>query len=158
MSLDCNSSFVLHGFHACNRARTQLLGPGFDEMLGLGLGSWDPIWNCGTRLTRGDQKLWQCLGQNMKAFWVVPEGCASIMVPRNSEAVQNMSNFGKFAAGEPLKLRLNVVNAVFVQQTMKTASFDEELAFKQKERDIVTYTNKVRRQDVRDQKQLSRLP
>ncbi|CAE7542101.1 NaCP60E [Symbiodinium natans] len=40
---------------------------------------------------------------------------------------------------------LNVVNAVFVQQTMKTASFDEELAFKQKERDVVTYTNKVRR-------------
>ena len=34
------------------------------------------------------------------------------------------------------KLRLNVVNAVFVQQTMKTASSDEELAFKQKERDI----------------------
>ena len=33
-------------------------------------------------------------------------------------------------------LRLNVVNAVFVQQTMKTASSDEELAFKQKERDI----------------------
>eukprot|EP00913_Durusdinium_trenchii_P013988 g13135.t1 len=31
---------------------------------------------------------------------------------------------------------LNVVNAVFVQQTMKTASSDEELAFKQKERDI----------------------
>lgn len=40
---------------------------------------------------------------------------------------------------------LNVVNAVFVQQTMKTASFDEELAFKQKERDVITYTNKVRR-------------
>eukprot|EP00913_Durusdinium_trenchii_P012810 g12028.t1 len=31
---------------------------------------------------------------------------------------------------------LNVVNAVFVQQTIKTASSDEELAFKQKERDI----------------------
>ena len=30
---------------------------------------------------------------------------------------------------------LNVVNAVFVQQTMKTASSDEELAFKQKEKD-----------------------
>ena len=31
---------------------------------------------------------------------------------------------------------LNVVNAVFVQQTMKTASSDEDLAFKQKEKDI----------------------
>ncbi|CAE7219137.1 unnamed protein product [Symbiodinium pilosum] len=30
---------------------------------------------------------------------------------------------------------LNVVNSVFVQQTMKTASSDEELAFKQKEKD-----------------------
>eukprot|EP00438_Fugacium_kawagutii_P023586 Skav205942 [mRNA] locus=scaffold442:26363:34325:+ [translate_table: standard] len=30
---------------------------------------------------------------------------------------------------------LNVVNAVFVQQTMKTASSDEELAFRQKEKD-----------------------
>eukprot|EP00913_Durusdinium_trenchii_P021590 g20288.t1 len=35
---------------------------------------------------------------------------------------------------------LNVVNAVFVQQTMKTASSDEELAFKQKERDATLYT------------------
>jgi len=40
---------------------------------------------------------------------------------------------------------LNVVNAVFVQQTMKTASSDEELAFKQKERDAAMYTKKVRR-------------
>eukprot|EP00435_Cladocopium_sp_Y103_P037611 s944_g10.t1 len=40
---------------------------------------------------------------------------------------------------------LNVVNAVFVQQTMKTASSDEELAFKQKERDISMYTRKVRK-------------
>eukprot|EP00434_Breviolum_minutum_P016746 symbB.v1.2.014769.t1/scaffold1084.1/size139254/8 len=40
---------------------------------------------------------------------------------------------------------LNVVNAVFVQQTMKTASSDEELAFKQKERDIALYTRKVRK-------------
>eukprot|EP00913_Durusdinium_trenchii_P005564 g5184.t1 len=40
---------------------------------------------------------------------------------------------------------LNVVNAVFVQQTMKTASSDEELAFRQKERDIVSYNRKVRR-------------
>ena len=31
---------------------------------------------------------------------------------------------------------LNVVNAVFVQQTMKTASSDEDLAFKQKEKDV----------------------
>lgn len=40
---------------------------------------------------------------------------------------------------------LNVVNAVFVQQTMKTASSDEELAFKQKEKDIAAYARKVRR-------------
>eukprot|EP00913_Durusdinium_trenchii_P004930 g4577.t1 len=45
---------------------------------------------------------------------------------------------------------LNVVNAVFVQQTMqpactKTASSDEELAFKQKERDVALYTRKVRK-------------
>eukprot|EP00434_Breviolum_minutum_P040035 symbB.v1.2.035567.t1/scaffold4823.1/size34300/1 len=40
---------------------------------------------------------------------------------------------------------LNVVNAVFVQQTMKTASSDEELAFKQKERDISAYARKVRK-------------
>lgn len=39
---------------------------------------------------------------------------------------------------------LNVVNAVFVQQTIKTASSDEELAFKQKERDIAMYTRKVK--------------
>ncbi|CAJ1351664.1 unnamed protein product [Effrenium voratum] len=40
---------------------------------------------------------------------------------------------------------LNVVNAVFVQQTMKTASSDEELAFKQKEKDIAMYTRKVKK-------------
>jgi len=40
---------------------------------------------------------------------------------------------------------LNVVNAVFVQQTMKTASSDEELAFKQKEKDIAAYARKVKR-------------
>eukprot|EP00913_Durusdinium_trenchii_P009450 g8883.t1 len=40
---------------------------------------------------------------------------------------------------------LNVVNAVFVQQTMKTASSDEELAFRQKERDKATYTRKVKK-------------
>jgi len=39
---------------------------------------------------------------------------------------------------------LNVVNAVFVQQTMKTASTDEELAFKQKEKDVALYTRKVK--------------
>eukprot|EP00439_Symbiodinium_sp_Y106_P067947 s1454_g11.t1 len=38
-----------------------------------------------------------------------------------------------------------VVNAVFVQQTMKTASSDEELAFKQKERDVALYTRKVKK-------------
>lgn len=40
---------------------------------------------------------------------------------------------------------LNVVNAVFVQQTMKTASSDEELAFRQKERDKAMYTRKVKK-------------
>eukprot|EP00434_Breviolum_minutum_P019270 symbB.v1.2.016982.t1/scaffold1297.1/size126219/6 len=40
---------------------------------------------------------------------------------------------------------LNVVNAVFVQQTMKTATSDEELAFKQKEREMAMYTRKVRK-------------
>ncbi|OLQ08452.1 Sodium channel protein type 11 subunit alpha [Symbiodinium microadriaticum] len=40
---------------------------------------------------------------------------------------------------------LNVVNSVFVQQTMKTASSDEELAFKQKQRDAELYTKKVRK-------------
>ncbi|CAE7206989.1 CACNA1I [Symbiodinium natans] len=40
---------------------------------------------------------------------------------------------------------LNVVNSVFVQQTMKTASSDEELAFKQKQRDVDMYTKKVRK-------------
>ncbi|CAK9089780.1 Sodium channel protein type 9 subunit alpha (Peripheral sodium channel 1) (PN1) (Sodium channel protein type IX subunit alpha) (Voltage-gated sodium channel subunit alpha Nav1.7) [Durusdinium trenchii] len=40
---------------------------------------------------------------------------------------------------------LNVVNSVFVQQTMKTASSDEEFAFKQKEKDAQMYTRKVKR-------------
>jgi len=40
---------------------------------------------------------------------------------------------------------INVVNSVFVQQTMKTASSDEELAFKQKQRDMEMYTKKVRK-------------
>jgi len=40
---------------------------------------------------------------------------------------------------------LNVVNAVFVQQTMKTASSDEDLAFKQKEKDGAVYTRKVKK-------------
>ncbi|CAE7856348.1 Catsper1, partial [Symbiodinium microadriaticum] len=40
---------------------------------------------------------------------------------------------------------LNVVNSVFVQQTMKTATSDEELAFKQKEKDIAQYNRKVRK-------------
>ncbi|CAE7250780.1 CACNA1A [Symbiodinium natans] len=40
---------------------------------------------------------------------------------------------------------LNVVNSVFVQQTMKTATSDEELAFKQKEKDIAVYNRKVRK-------------
>mmetsp|Transcript_28529 Transcript_28529/g.66111 ORF Transcript_28529/g.66111 Transcript_28529/m.66111 type:complete len:617 (+) Transcript_28529:53-1903(+) len=40
---------------------------------------------------------------------------------------------------------LNVVNAVFVQQTMKIASSDEELAFKQKEKELASYTRKVKK-------------
>eukprot|EP00913_Durusdinium_trenchii_P007244 g6808.t1 len=40
---------------------------------------------------------------------------------------------------------LNVVNAVFVQQTMKTASSDEDLAFKQKQKDAAVYTKKVKK-------------
>lgn len=40
---------------------------------------------------------------------------------------------------------LNVVNAVFVQQTMKTASSDEDLAFKQREKDIAQYNRKVKK-------------
>jgi len=39
---------------------------------------------------------------------------------------------------------LNVVNAVFVQQTMKIATSDEQLAFKQKERELAKYTQKVK--------------
>ncbi|CAJ1462263.1 unnamed protein product [Effrenium voratum] len=38
-----------------------------------------------------------------------------------------------------------VVNAVFVQQTMKTASSDEDLAFKQREKDIAMYHRKVKK-------------
>ncbi|CAK9091306.1 Voltage-dependent T-type calcium channel subunit alpha-1H [Durusdinium trenchii] len=40
---------------------------------------------------------------------------------------------------------LNIINAVFVQQTMKTASSDEELAFKQREKEIAAYTRKVKK-------------
>ncbi|CAJ1421749.1 unnamed protein product [Effrenium voratum] len=40
---------------------------------------------------------------------------------------------------------LNVVGAVFVQQTMKIASTDEQLAFKQKERELASYTRKVKK-------------
>eukprot|EP00435_Cladocopium_sp_Y103_P058718 s828_g20.t1 len=36
-------------------------------------------------------------------------------------------------------------NSVFVQQTMKTASSDEDLAFRQKQKDIAAYTRKVRK-------------
>eukprot|EP00930_Biecheleria_cincta_P071027 TRINITY_DN58587_c0_g1_i1.p1 TRINITY_DN58587_c0_g1~~TRINITY_DN58587_c0_g1_i1.p1 ORF type:complete len:607 (+),score=88.77 TRINITY_DN58587_c0_g1_i1:101-1921(+) len=39
---------------------------------------------------------------------------------------------------------INVVNAVFVQQTMKTASSDEELAYRQKQKEIAMYTRKVK--------------
>ncbi|CAE7584038.1 CACNA1H [Symbiodinium natans] len=39
----------------------------------------------------------------------------------------------------------NVVNSVFVQQTMKTASSDEDLAFKQKEKDKALYNRKVKK-------------
>ncbi|CAE7561757.1 Scn11a [Symbiodinium natans] len=40
---------------------------------------------------------------------------------------------------------LNVVNAVFVQQTMLMAANDEDLAFKQKQKDWALYTKKVQR-------------
>ncbi|CAE8657427.1 unnamed protein product [Polarella glacialis] len=40
---------------------------------------------------------------------------------------------------------LNVLNAVFVQQTLKAASSDEEMAFKQKQKDQVKYTQKVKK-------------
>ncbi|CAJ1420432.1 unnamed protein product [Effrenium voratum] len=40
---------------------------------------------------------------------------------------------------------LNVVNAVFVQQTMRTASSDEELAYKQRQKELALYTKKVKR-------------
>lgn len=39
---------------------------------------------------------------------------------------------------------LNVVNSVFVQQTMRIATSDEQLAFKQKERELASYTRKVK--------------
>eukprot|EP00434_Breviolum_minutum_P003929 symbB.v1.2.003454.t1/scaffold194.1/size275082/15 len=38
---------------------------------------------------------------------------------------------------------LNLLNAVFVNQTLRTASGDEELAFKQRQRDLKNYQNKV---------------
>lgn len=40
---------------------------------------------------------------------------------------------------------LNVVSAVFVQQTMKMANSDEELAFRQKEKETASYARKVRK-------------
>lgn len=40
---------------------------------------------------------------------------------------------------------LKIQPVVEVQQTMKTASSDEELAFKQKQKDMATYTKKVRK-------------
>ncbi|CAK9053878.1 unnamed protein product [Durusdinium trenchii] len=40
---------------------------------------------------------------------------------------------------------LNVVNAVFVQQTLRTANSDEDLAFREKQRDIASYTRKIRK-------------
>jgi len=40
---------------------------------------------------------------------------------------------------------LNVVGAVFVQQALKTASSDDDLAFRQKERDIQAYNRKVKK-------------
>lgn len=39
---------------------------------------------------------------------------------------------------------LNVMNAVFVQQTMRTAVMDEDLAFKQRQKEIDQYTKKVK--------------
>lgn len=40
---------------------------------------------------------------------------------------------------------LNVVGAVFVQQALRTASSDDELAFRQKERDTQAYNRKVKK-------------
>ncbi|CAE8628400.1 unnamed protein product [Polarella glacialis] len=40
---------------------------------------------------------------------------------------------------------INVLNAVFVQQTLMAASADEELSFKQKQKDQVKYTQKVKK-------------
>lgn len=39
---------------------------------------------------------------------------------------------------------LNVMNAVFVQQTMRTAVMDEDLAYKQRQKEIDQYTKKVK--------------
>ncbi|CAL1152604.1 unnamed protein product [Cladocopium goreaui] len=39
---------------------------------------------------------------------------------------------------------LNVVNSVFVQQTMRIATSDEQLAFKKKEQELASYTRKVK--------------
>ncbi|CAE8608224.1 unnamed protein product [Polarella glacialis] len=40
---------------------------------------------------------------------------------------------------------INVINAVFVQQTLKIASSDEGIAYKQKQKDQVRYTQKVKK-------------
>ncbi|CAE8700050.1 unnamed protein product [Polarella glacialis] len=40
---------------------------------------------------------------------------------------------------------INVLNAVFVQQTLTAAAADEELSFKQKQKDQVKYTQKVKK-------------
>ncbi|CAE8614705.1 unnamed protein product [Polarella glacialis] len=40
---------------------------------------------------------------------------------------------------------INVLNAVFVQQTLKAASSDEELSFKQRQKDQVKYAQKVKK-------------
>ncbi|CAE8592382.1 unnamed protein product [Polarella glacialis] len=40
---------------------------------------------------------------------------------------------------------VNVLNTVFVQQTLRAASIDEELSFKQKQKDQVKYTQEVKK-------------
>ena len=62
--------------------------------------------------------------------------------------VENVSEwFAPFFLGYRcvfLYATLNVINAVFIQQTLKTANTDEEIAFKQKEKDMAQYARKVK--------------
>ena len=48
-----------------------------------------------------------------------------------------------FTCSKSTKRAVKVVNAVFVQQTMLMAANDEDLAFKQKQKDWALYTKKV---------------